>query len=57
MPVVRLTVCLALLLTAAPLAAQQPAPPAPAPAAGSGRITGRVVDKDTGRPLQGARVQ
>lgn len=58
MPAARLVLSLALLLAAAPLAAQQPTPAAPAaaPAAGTGRVTGRVVDKDTGRPLQGARV-
>ena len=49
---------LCLLLTGlglAPLAAQQPTPP-PATPAPSGRITGRVVDRETGRPVQGVRV-
>jgi outer membrane receptor protein involved in Fe transport len=34
----------------APLAAQQPAP------ATTGRVAGRVLDRDTGRPIAGARV-
>ena len=50
---------LAALLLCAPLAAQQsPAPPAAAPVAATptGRVTGRVIDRESGRPLQGARV-
>ncbi len=44
-----------------PLLAQQPAPAtppaaAPAPAAQTGRVAGRVVDRETGRPLTAARV-
>lgn len=49
---------LCLLLTGlglAPLSAQQPTPP-PATPAPTGRITGRVVDRETGRPVQGVRV-
>lgn len=43
-----------------PLAAQQPTPPGPAAppvqATPAGRITGKVLDRETGRPLQAARV-
>jgi len=46
---------LLLLLAPALLAAQQPDAPAPAPAP-TGRIAGRVVDRETGRPLQTARI-
>ncbi|MDZ4862485.1 MAG: carboxypeptidase regulatory-like domain-containing protein [Gemmatimonadota bacterium] len=54
----------AMLLPTAPLLAQQSPAPAPlppvaaAPAASvpTGRVTGRVIDRESGRPLQGARV-
>lgn len=48
-----LALVVALLGTGAPLAAQQPAAPQ---APGTGRLTGRVIDRETGRPVQGARV-
>lgn len=56
---IRHAIPLAALLLAAPALAQQtPAPVSPAPvaAAPTGRITGRVIDRESGRPLQGARV-
>src|SRR5690606_37057975 len=51
MPLPRQSLLLALLCLCGPLAAQQPVPASP-----TGRITGRVVDRETGRALQGARV-
>lgn len=47
---------LLLVLTGMPLAAQQPAAPPPPAAVKTGRITGRIVDRESGRPMQGARV-
>ncbi|HEU5154786.1 MAG TPA: carboxypeptidase regulatory-like domain-containing protein [Gemmatimonadales bacterium] len=43
--------CSAVRLTA------QAAPAAPAAAAPTGRIAGRIIDRETGRSLQGARIQ
>jgi len=54
MATTRVLLGLALALAAVPLAAQQPAPPAPVTA--TGRITGRIVDRESGRALSLARV-
>jgi outer membrane receptor protein involved in Fe transport len=53
-------VCLAVVISAAPIAlAQEPsaAPPAPAPAATVGTVVGTVLDKTTGDPLIQAGVE
>ena len=55
------TTALFLLFSAVPAEGQEPAPaPTPAPAAQApvptGRVTGRIIDRETGRPIQGVRV-